>query len=151
MPALIRRPSDDPHREGWNVYYGDVQVGHIGRRAGVPVTAPQWSWSCGFYPGMEPGMHRTGIAEGFEAARAGFEKDWACIVPTLTEADFEECRRNRAFHRLEISDVGLRLPPPDARAERPVALFLWCRHRLGYAGPTRCHRSHGPINPRTFG
>lgn len=115
MPALIRRPSDDPHREGWNVYCGDVQVGHIGRRAGVPVTAPQWSWSCGFYPGMEPGMHKTGIAEGFEAARAGFEKDWACVLPTLTEADFDECRRNRAFHawKYRMWDCGCRLPTQE--------------------------------------
>jgi hypothetical protein len=64
---------------------------------------------------MEPGMHRTGIAEGFEAARAGFEKDWACIVPTLTEADFEECRRSRAFlaWKYRMWDCGCRLPTQE--------------------------------------
>jgi hypothetical protein len=33
---LTRRPDNDPHRKGWLVYYGDVRVGHIGIRAGVP-------------------------------------------------------------------------------------------------------------------
>jgi hypothetical protein len=69
MPALTRRPNYDPHRTGWHVYYGDVHVGSIGKRAGVPVSAPQWQWSCGFYPGMEPGQQRRcrklrGLARG---------------------------------------------------------------------------------------
>src|SRR5438445_6740246 len=52
MPLLTRRRSkDDPHRETWLIYFGDVRVGAIGRRAGVPNSAPQWGWSCGFYPG----------------------------------------------------------------------------------------------------
>ncbi|WP_256565531.1 MULTISPECIES: hypothetical protein [unclassified Bradyrhizobium] len=38
VPALSRKPSDNPHQEGWNVYYGDVRIGHIGTRAGVPKT-----------------------------------------------------------------------------------------------------------------
>jgi hypothetical protein len=33
------------------IYFGDVHVGTIGRRAGVPTSAPQWGGSCGgFYP-----------------------------------------------------------------------------------------------------
>lgn len=35
MPALRRRRSHDPHRETWNVSYGDVVVGHIGLPGGV--------------------------------------------------------------------------------------------------------------------
>ena len=38
MPALTRRRSDNPHRKTWHVYYGDVRVGLIGERAGVPST-----------------------------------------------------------------------------------------------------------------
>jgi hypothetical protein len=49
MPALSRRRSDNPHHETWHVYFGDVHVGTIGERAGVPVDVDQWSWSCGFY------------------------------------------------------------------------------------------------------
>jgi len=52
-------PTDDPHRQGWYVYCADVRVGWIGQRAGVPKTGHQWDWSCGFYPGIEPGQHRT--------------------------------------------------------------------------------------------
>jgi hypothetical protein len=34
--------------------YGDVHVGAIAVRPGVPFDADQWGWTCGFYPGMEP-------------------------------------------------------------------------------------------------
>jgi hypothetical protein len=37
MPALTRRRSKDARAEGWPIFYGDVQVGTIGIRAGVPV------------------------------------------------------------------------------------------------------------------
>jgi len=37
MPALTRRRSPDTSQETWLVYYGDVRVGSIGQRAGVPV------------------------------------------------------------------------------------------------------------------
>ena len=39
MSALTRRRSDNPHHVTWHVYYGDVRVGTIGERAGVPVVA----------------------------------------------------------------------------------------------------------------
>jgi hypothetical protein len=41
MPVLTRRRSDNPHHETWHVYYGDVRVGSIGERAGVPVDVDQ--------------------------------------------------------------------------------------------------------------
>ena len=56
-----------------HIYSGDVRIGTIGVRAGVPVQADQWAWSIGFYPGMEPGAGRRGIAATFEAAREAFE------------------------------------------------------------------------------
>jgi len=34
MPALTRRRSKDAHAESWQIFYGDVQVGTIGIRAG---------------------------------------------------------------------------------------------------------------------
>ena len=37
MPALTRRRSKDAHAESWQIFYGDLQVGTIGIRAGVPV------------------------------------------------------------------------------------------------------------------
>jgi hypothetical protein len=48
MTTLTRRPDDN---EGWYVYFGDVRVGQIGRRSGVPNHADQWGWIIGFHPG----------------------------------------------------------------------------------------------------
>src|ERR1700722_17944810 len=54
MPHLTRRRY--PERpDCWHVYFGDVHVGTIAIRAGVPVDVDQWGWSCGFYPGSHPG------------------------------------------------------------------------------------------------
>ena len=116
MPALTRRRNDDPHREGWIVNYGDVHVGYIGQRAGVPVAAPQWCWSCGFHPGCEPGQHRSGVADSFDAARAGFETDWNALLPKLSQSAFDECRRSRAFHAWKdrMWASGCRLPTQES-------------------------------------
>jgi hypothetical protein len=102
MPTLTRRRSNDPHRKVWNVYYGDVRVGHIGQRAGVPVDVEQWGWSCGFYPGLHPGQHANGAAEDFETARADFEAAWARLLPALSATAFEEYRHDRTW-RAEVA------------------------------------------------
>jgi hypothetical protein len=54
MQALTRRRDPDAQLKTWRVHYGDVAVGTIGIRAGVPVDVDQWGWNCGFYPGTEP-------------------------------------------------------------------------------------------------
>jgi hypothetical protein len=95
VTTLTRRPDKDTHREGWNVYFGDVRVGHIGIQAGVPNDCPQWGWSCGFSPGCDPGQHYNGTADTFEEARAEFEEAWARLRPTRNEVHFEIWRRNR--------------------------------------------------------
>jgi hypothetical protein len=93
MPALSRRRSkDDPLRETWFIYLADVRVGVIGRRAGVPNSAPQWGWSCGFYPGTDPGEHRSGIAETFDEARTSFQSAWQQLAATRTEAPVQDGR-----------------------------------------------------------
>jgi hypothetical protein len=95
MPALTRRRSDNPHHVTWHVYFEDVHVGTIGERAGVPVDVDQWKWSCGFYPGLHPGQHRYGTAANFYEARAGFEADWATLLPEIPEGAFDEWRHQR--------------------------------------------------------
>ncbi len=107
MPTLTRRRSDDPHRESWIIFYDDVRVGMIGKRAGVPVDVDQWGWSCGFYPGLHPGQHRSGTAENFEAARAGFEAGWNALLPEIPDGAFDEHRRDREC-RAEIAAVHAR-------------------------------------------
>jgi hypothetical protein len=98
MLQLTRRRNADRRRETWHVYYGDVRVGTIGERAGVPVDVDQWSWSCGFYPGLEPGQHRDGSAETFKLARVAFEDAWQMLLPQIPDGSFEGYRRSRAFH-----------------------------------------------------
>jgi hypothetical protein len=97
MPQLTRRDAKDPHRKGWFVYYGDVRVGHIGQRAGAPQHEPQWSWNCGFFPGCDPGQQSNGVADTFEKARDGFQRDWQRLLPTRSDAHFELWRRERDF------------------------------------------------------
>jgi hypothetical protein len=43
MPTLTRRRYPERH-DCWQVYYGDVHVGTIAMRAGVPVDVKQWGW-----------------------------------------------------------------------------------------------------------
>ena len=83
MPALTRKRSDDAHREVWHVYFGDVQVGTTGERAGVPV---DHDWRCGLYPGFAPGEHRDGTAPDFFTARRQFETAWRELSAEKTEA-----------------------------------------------------------------
>jgi hypothetical protein len=132
MPVLTRRRSNDPHRDVWDIFYDNVVVGHIARRGGVPVSAPQWGWSVGFYPGCEPGQYRSGVSENVQAARTGFEEAWQRLVPMLTEADFDECRRARAFqdwkHRMWES--GCKLPTQ----ERGGRSRCFCGAEIGVAG-----------------
>jgi hypothetical protein len=111
MPALTRRRY--PERpDCWHVYYGDVQIGTIARRAGCPVDVDQWEWGCGFYPGMEPGQHQDGTAVDFDQVRADFEAAWRLILPTLTEANFREWpdQRDWTASKYAMWERGERMP-----------------------------------------
>jgi hypothetical protein len=112
MPALTRRRNPDAPEDCWHVDCGDVHGGTIAIRSGCPVDVDQWSWSCGFYPGMEPGQHQDGTAVDFEHARADFEAAWLRILPTLTEADFQEWRdeRDSTAWKYAMWDAGMRMP-----------------------------------------
>ena len=113
MQALTRRRSDNPHQVTWHVYYGDVHVGTIGERAGVPVDVDQWKWSCGFYPGLHPGRHRYGTAASFDKARLGFEADWKSLLPEIPEGAFDEWRHQLDFTKEKYASCarGEKLPP----------------------------------------
>jgi hypothetical protein len=124
MPDLTRRRSrDDPHRETWLIYFGDVRVGSIGRRAGVPSSSAQWGWSCGFYPGTDPGEHRSGIAETFEEARANFQTAWQELATTRTEAHYEAWRRQRDWMAWNERMHDLARPLPTQRRDGVARCF----------------------------
>jgi len=112
MPTLTRRRTADSHRKTWHIYYGDVRVGAIGERAGVPVHGDQWGWSCGFYPGLEPRQHRCGTAATFEAARLGFEADWNTLLAEIPQGAFEQYRHHRALHTWKETMWAAGLPLP---------------------------------------
>jgi hypothetical protein len=115
MPALSRRRS--PERpDCWHVYYGDVQVGVIATRPGVPVDVDQWGWQCGFYPPSHRGRHTEDTAASFDQARAAFEAAWRAYLPKCTEADFEQYRRQRAWTawKYAMHDAGFKLPTQSA-------------------------------------
>ena len=78
----------------------------------MPVHVDQWQWSCGFYPVSHRGERENGTAADFDQARAGFDAPWCRLLPKLTEADFAEHRRERAWTswKYEMWDSGCRLP-----------------------------------------
>jgi hypothetical protein len=73
MPALTRRRYPEAREECWHIYFDDVHVGTIAIRAGIPHDEDPWGWSCGFYPGSEPGEYLYGTAIDFDQARRDFE------------------------------------------------------------------------------
>jgi hypothetical protein len=44
MPELTRRRNLDAPDECWHVYYGDVRVGTIALRTGIPHDEDRWDW-----------------------------------------------------------------------------------------------------------
>ena len=63
----------------------------------MPVGVDQWKWSCGFYPGCEPGEHRDGTAQDFFTARKEFEAAWRVFSAMRTEDDYQAWRDQRDF------------------------------------------------------
>jgi hypothetical protein len=108
MKALTRRRSKDTPEESWRIFYGDVPVGWIGIRAGVPADADLWGWRGGFHPGMEPRSQRDGSAATYEQARAAFQFAWRHVLPSLTEANFEDWRRHNALGKWKYRMCGMR-------------------------------------------
>ena len=102
MPALTRRRDLQAQDECWHVYYGDVRVGTIAKRIGIPITEDSWGWACGFYPGCHPRERTHGTAATFDQARADFEEAWRVFLSNRTEADFQEWRAYRPSPRGNI-------------------------------------------------
>ena len=84
MPDLTRRRSPDAPEECWHVFYGDVRVGVIALRTGMPPGEDPWGWNCGFYPGSHPSECTDGTAATFDEARADFE---GCLGRIPSEPD----------------------------------------------------------------
>src|SRR3954468_4119026 len=111
-PALTCRRSPDAREECWQIFYDDVRVGTIAKRVGIPNDKPRWGWSCGFYPGSNPGEHEAGSAATFEQARAGFEAASARFLAKRTEADFQEWREQQKWteRKYAMREKGEQMP-----------------------------------------
>jgi hypothetical protein len=118
MPALTRRRDVESRQEYWLIYYGDVHVGTIAVRSGIPHDQPQWGWRCGFYPGSHPREHQSGTAATFDQARADFEAAWRVFLSKRTEVDFQEWRDNRDL----TAEKYRRFDPRRAHAARLAGL-----------------------------
>lgn len=112
--TLTRRPRNVEGRfESWHVYDGDVGVGLIEERQGVPQHVDKWQWSCGFYPGCDLRTQVTsGTAPTFEAARAAFQAAWEKLEPQVTPAMREEWLYQEAYTawKLAMHNAGCRMP-----------------------------------------
>ncbi|WP_213291117.1 hypothetical protein [Bradyrhizobium sp. sGM-13] len=125
MIELIRRR--DPHGpDRWKIYFGDVCIGDIRPRAGVPTTVDQLEWYCGFVPPAHRGVDAGGTAIDLHDVRQKFEAAWRnlrtaftgrrlCRVPLCARLDRMEtenvegtaasCRRKR---RMAARDASTR-------------------------------------------
>lgn len=106
MTALTRRK--DPDRpDWWNIRAGDIDIGAIGRRPGVPVHVDQWEWSCGLHPNSA-----AGTSASFEAAREAFAAAWERIEPQIPAEAYAAHRHQRAFTawKYAMFDSGLPMP-----------------------------------------
>jgi hypothetical protein len=112
IPALTRRRDPDASQEAWLIHFGDIHIGTISMRAGVPDSVDQWGWAFGFYPASHRGLRADGMAKSFDEARTAFEAAWHRLLPEVTEADFDEHRRYHAFDvwKRTMWDTGCKLP-----------------------------------------
>jgi hypothetical protein len=64
MPALTRRRDPEGHHQVWLVYCGDVRVGTIGIRAGVPVDVRWPSMPCRIWPAVTVATRQAACLSG---------------------------------------------------------------------------------------
>lgn len=106
MSDLTRRRLNEDF-ESWAVMHDDIRVGTIGTRAGIPRGEPPWQWHCGFYPGLEPGQHTSGVADTFEEAKAEFQAAWdhlQTVMPTDAYDRYREWLASDDIRQQRIKD-----------------------------------------------
>jgi hypothetical protein len=107
--------------------HGDVRIGTIAKRVGIPNDQPRWGWSCGFYPGSERGEGMGGAAATFDQAKADFETAWRTFLAKRTEADFQAWRDHQEWteRKYAIWKRSERLP-----TQKPTCGQMFDSHRL---------------------
>jgi hypothetical protein len=111
MTELTRRRLDAGF-EGWAIFYGNVRIGSISSRSGVPEWVNQWQWTCGFYPGCEIHEITAGTGADYGEAREAVANAWAKLLPLKTEGHFQEWRDFRDFTKWKDAMRDTKLPLP---------------------------------------
>ena len=124
MLELTRRHYPE-RQDCWHVYYGDVQVGTIAIRTGVPHHEDPWGWICGFYPGSEPGEYLDGTAATSDKARR-LRRGVAHIPIEADRGRLSGLARSAGLDRAEICDVGTRRADAVATAELVDGMPVRC-------------------------
>jgi hypothetical protein len=81
------------------------------------------------HPGMEPGQDRSGTAVDFDHARSDFEAAWRRILPTLSEANFQEWRHDRDWIAWKCAMHAANMKLPSRFGERAITMLLRRFHR----------------------
>ena len=107
---------------------GDVRVGTIAIRTGMPPGEDPWCWACGFYPGAHPRECTDGTAATFKRARADFEAAWRVFLANRTEADFQAWRDEWDWtaEKYRRFDRGKRMPANEWEPGKPCSIYLKC-------------------------
>jgi hypothetical protein len=84
--ACPNSPVADAREECWHVYYGDVHVGTIAIRTGIPFDEDPWAESAVSTRAASRQSYTDGTAATFDHARADFKAAWRVFSAKRTEA-----------------------------------------------------------------
>jgi len=109
-------PIPDAKQECPQIFYGDVRLGTIAKRIGIPNDQPRWGWSCGFYPGSDPGDCTNGSAATFLRAISRLPGASVC---QSDRGDFQERDQQESTERkYTMRTQGERMP-----SQKPTSLI----------------------------
>ncbi len=122
MIEMIRRR--DPRRpDPWKIYFGDVCIGDIGPRAGVPTTVDQLEWYCGFVPPAHRGVDAGALLSIYTTRdKSSKLRGGICGPPSPTTTLPSTATRAPGPHGTE--NVEGRPQAADANAGWPLAMLL---------------------------
>lgn len=153
MPALTRRRNQDRHRESWRIFYGDIEVGWIGLRSGVPKDVEHGAGTAGSFRShiavsapmvlRRPSRRRAPISKPH-----GLTSCPAAAMPTSTNTA-SSGRTSRGNIRCGTPAAGCRRRPRSAAAD--VSAVSRSRQRASAITYARARWSHDLSAGRSLG
>jgi hypothetical protein len=113
MPELTRRGSPDAPDECWHVFYGDVRVGTIALRTGMPPGKVLGAGHAASIPAAIPANARTAPRPRSPRPAPTSRQRGGYFCQNRTEADFQAWRDQRDWtaEKYRRFDRGERMPP----------------------------------------